>query len=177
MSRVNKFPSNHSFNLWGVSHHNDHKFPSDLVKKSSRPHHPRPFFLSQFLGSFLVSENPEMGPTTGDKKSGKSVRRSQSTLDSDSSDHLKKSDQWSGGQSFFMASDNCWSNKNPVKEHQLRLLVYLIIYKILAPSQVVFSPDVWSIKVVSWFLGSHKALWHWPFGRRSNHWIFKLACY
>ena len=84
MSRVNKFPSNHSFNLWGVSHHNDHKFPSDLVKKSSRPHHPRPFLLSQFLGSFWVSENPEMGPTTGDKKSGKSVRRSQSTLDSDS---------------------------------------------------------------------------------------------
>ena len=29
--------------------------------------------------------------------------------------------------------------------HQLRLVVYPVIYKVLAPSQVVFSPDFWTI--------------------------------
>lgn len=125
MSRVNKFPSNHSFNLWGVSHHNDHKFPSDLVKKSSRPHHPRPFWPPILKGSFLVSGNPEMGPTTGDKKSGKSVhprfRLFRITSKSRINDQVDNHFSW-----LAITADG---TKIPLKSTRLRLLLYLIFYE------------------------------------------------
>ena len=47
----------------------------------------------------------------------------------------------------------CWWNKSG--DHQLRLVVYPMISRVLAPSQVVFSPDFWTINssIACWFTG------------------------